>query len=104
VDKSVNTLVAFDDGSGPALIVGGSFNKAGEVFANNIAKWNGTAWSTLLEASTGLNKSALTLLTISNESTEQSLIAGGGFTTAGNLSANRVVQWDEPHWSPLAAR
>ncbi len=35
----VYTLTAFDDGSGPGLIVGGSFSLAGSVRANHIARW-----------------------------------------------------------------
>src|SRR5947209_5388907 len=38
--------VAVADGSGN-LYIGGDFTIAGDAFANNIAKWNGTNWSAL---------------------------------------------------------
>jgi hypothetical protein len=44
---AVLALQVFDDGSGPALYVGGRFDHAGGLSANSIARWNGTNWSTL---------------------------------------------------------
>src|SRR5438876_9781255 len=41
---SVNAAVV--DGSGN-LYIGGSFTMVGEVFATNIARWNGSSWSAL---------------------------------------------------------
>ena len=43
----VHALAVFDDGSGPALYVGGLFETIGGVAANNIAKWDGATWSPL---------------------------------------------------------
>ena len=44
----VRALEVFDDGTGPALYVGGAFNYVGVVTAaNNIAKWDGAQWSAL---------------------------------------------------------
>jgi hypothetical protein len=40
--------------SGTNLYVGGGFTTAGEVTANYIAKWNGSAWSAL---GSGMNDS-----------------------------------------------
>ncbi|MBI5364918.1 MAG: hypothetical protein HZA53_17200 [Planctomycetes bacterium] len=37
----------FDDGSGPALYAGGSIHGAGGVAANNVARWNGTSWTSV---------------------------------------------------------
>ena len=43
----VHALAVFDDGSGPALYVGGIFDLAGGALAPNIARWDGTSWSSL---------------------------------------------------------
>ncbi|MBI1854220.1 MAG: hypothetical protein HYR85_28105 [Planctomycetes bacterium] len=45
--RSVAGLVSFDDGSGPALYASGQFSDAGGIPVQNIARWNGTAWSAL---------------------------------------------------------
>ena len=40
-------MLEFDDGSGPAVFVGGNFTLAGGTDAHNIAKWDGTSWAAL---------------------------------------------------------
>src|SRR6185436_17123240 len=46
-NSDVWAIVGFDDGSGPALYVGGQFTAASSIPANRIAKWNGASWSAL---------------------------------------------------------
>jgi trimeric autotransporter adhesin len=79
------------------LYVGGDFNTIGGVPANNIAKWNGSAWSTL---SMGLNSQVRALANIGNR-----IFAGGEFTLAGNVTGtidvNRVAEWTGTTWSAL---
>jgi hypothetical protein len=58
VDGSVvHTLIGYDpDGDGPApedLIVGGSFETAGGVIVNNIARWDGQRWHAMGTGLTG---------------------------------------------------
>ena len=45
VDDTVHATVVYDDGSGPALYIGGEFSIAGDVFANRIARWDGSTYS-----------------------------------------------------------
>ena len=42
-NPAVRALASFDDGSGKKLYASGTFNKAGGVPANCIARWNGRA-------------------------------------------------------------
>lgn len=39
--------VVHDDGNGPALYAAGWFNRAGGNVVSNVAKWNGTQWSSI---------------------------------------------------------
>jgi hypothetical protein len=75
----VGVLAVFDDGSGPALIAGGSFSTAGDVPANNLAKWNGTSWSAL---GSGMGGSIpwVAALTVFDGDSGPALYAGGHFT------------------------
>jgi hypothetical protein len=41
---AVRTMVVFDDGSGPRLYAGGSFNMTPNGASNCVAVWNGTTW------------------------------------------------------------
>jgi hypothetical protein len=40
-------------------------------------------------------------LTGFNDGTGQALYAGGAFTTAGGVAANRIAKWNGTAWSPL---
>jgi hypothetical protein len=97
VDGTIYSVGTWDpDGAGltpPLLIVGGAFSTAGGVPANNIATFDGTAWSPL---GSGVNRTprAYTLY-------QGDLIVAGEFTFAGDTTANYVARWDGVNWSPL---
>ncbi len=99
----VHSMLVYDDGTGPALYVGGIFTMAGGSAANAIAKWNGTSWSAV---GTGMSGGALTGvfdLRAFNDGGGQALYAGGEFTTAGGVSASRIAKWNGSSWSALGS-
>jgi hypothetical protein len=69
------------------LFVGGYFTSAGGVTANNIAKWNGSAWSALGSGCSGYVRG----LAVAQNG---DLYATGSFITAGSVTVNRVARWD----------
>ncbi|KAA0213287.1 MAG: hypothetical protein DYG94_11730 [Leptolyngbya sp. PLA3] len=87
----VRALLTFNDGSpaGTCLYAGGDFATAGGVSVNNIARWDGAAW-TALDA--GVNH-IIEGLGSSGLSGRPALYAGGWFTTAGPIPADRVARW-----------
>ena len=103
VDFTVAALTVFDDGSGPALYVGGNFISAGGVTVNRIARWNGSAWSGLTgPGGTGVNGTVWSLTVFDDGSGGgPALYAGGSFTTAGGVTVNRIARWDGSAWSAL---
>ena len=102
VSGQVRATTMWDpDGSGPLtprLVVGGSFQAAGNVAANRIAVQDQAsgAWSAL---GTGMNATVDALAVLPNGD----LVAGGMFTTAGGVAANSVARWDGSAWSALGA-
>jgi hypothetical protein len=90
----VVSMTTFDDGSGPALYVGGQFPTIGGVIAANIAKWNGTTWVPL---GAGLN-GFVTCLGAFNDGSGPALYAGGSFTASGSTTVNRVARWTGSEW------
>jgi hypothetical protein len=78
---------------GGDLIVGGSFLAAGGISTGNIARWDGSEWSTL---ATGTNGTVNALTTFSNR-----LIAGGSFTQAGTTAVSNIAAWNGSTWAPL---
>jgi hypothetical protein len=95
-----NTVYALTTLPNGDLIAGGQFQtlSPGGVRVNNIALWNGSAWSPL---STGLgggaNPTAQSLTTLPNGD----LVVGGSFTTAGGVPANNIARWNGSTWSAL---
>ncbi|MBL8860220.1 MAG: hypothetical protein JNL28_17055 [Planctomycetes bacterium] len=43
----VESIAYFDDGTGPAIYVAGSFTEIGGINANRCAKWDGTSWTSV---------------------------------------------------------
>jgi hypothetical protein len=84
---------------GSDLYVGGYFNTAGGIAANNIAKWDGSSWSALGdEPNQGMDSVVLALAVSGND-----LYVGGDFSTAGGIAANLVAKWDGSSWSALGS-
>lgn len=90
---TVYALVLAPNGDLYAL---GDFTSIGGVAANNIAKWNGSAWSAL---GSGLNGSA----NGGCIGADGALYVVGAFTTAGGSAANRVAKWNGSAWSALGS-
>jgi hypothetical protein len=85
----VRTMIVY----GGELYVGGYFDSAGSIAAKNIAKWNGTSWSTV---GTGVNNVIIDFVEYNGH-----LYAGGAFDTAGGVAANRIAKWNGTNWAPV---
>jgi hypothetical protein len=86
---------------GNEVVVGGSFNSAGGVSANYVARFNTqtNTWSALgTGSSNGVNDVVNALAVSGNE-----VVVGGVFTSAGGVSANRVARFNTQTntWSAL---
>ncbi|MDO7849557.1 hypothetical protein Q5H92_24555 [Hymenobacter sp. M29] len=90
-NEQVNALALAANGD---VYAGGTFSQAGGVAANNIAKWNGTAWSGL---GAGVNGAVSTLAVAGSGD----VYVGGSFTQAGGGAASNVARWNGTAWSPL---
>ena len=86
---SVNALIEYKG----ELFATGSFQKAGNITAANIARWNGTAWAPV---GTGLNGAANAVCIYKDE-----LYVAGGFKTAGGIPAKYIAKWDGKKWSAV---
>lgn len=102
-NNGVLALADFDDGTGggPALYASGIFTVAGGAPAKSIAKWNGQSWSSL---GNGMNGSVDALAVFDDGSgAGAELYAGGSFTSAGGMGAQRIAKWNGQSWSVVGA-
>ena len=92
------SMVLWDpDGEGPApevLVAAGEFTTAGTTTVNNIATWDGSAWSAL---DGGMNAGVNSLAVLASGE----LVAAGSFTVAGSTPANYIATWNGTSWSAL---
>ncbi len=95
----VGALAVFDDGNGELLFAGGEFTTAGSVIVNNVAKWNGSSWSS---PGIGVNDAVATFTT-HDDGNGLALFAGGKFTAAGGAPASHVAKWNGLNWTSLGA-
>ncbi|MBL8861446.1 MAG: hypothetical protein JNK02_05485 [Planctomycetes bacterium] len=94
----VRVLTTHDDGSGPALYAGGEFTSIGGLPAvNGIARWNGTAWSSLGSGLNGVAHAAAAF----DDGSGAALYVGGEFSTAGGVPAARIARWNGSGWSAV---
>ncbi|MBX3323437.1 MAG: hypothetical protein KF757_10635 [Phycisphaeraceae bacterium] len=94
---TVYSMQVFDDGSGPALFIGGTFVNAGGVLASNIVKWNGSTYSALGQGTSGVVRA----MTEYDDDDGPVLIVGGSFINAGGQTVNRIARWNGSAWSAL---
>lgn len=80
------------------LYAGGSFTSMGGIAnTNNIAKWNGSAWSALGTGVTG--GSGILAMAVDGQN---NLYVGGTFTTMGGVAnTTRIAKWNGSAWSAL---
>lgn len=96
---TVYKLHVHSDNNGTALYVGGSFNSAGPVNANRIARWDGHAWSALAEGVSGV----VTALHTFDDGSGLQLYVGGHFNSAGGATRPKLARWNGTVWSNVDA-
>ena len=91
-EDRVEALAVYDDGNGPMLYAAGKFREASGIPVFNVARWDGSAWS-----STGaiLNAPAFALATY-DDGDGARLYMGGRF---GGGSLNYLAQYDGDEWT-----
>ena len=83
------------------LYAGGEFTKAGGVDAKCIAIWNGSKW---LALGSGMSdKSGYPYVHTLAVGADGTLYAGGYFSQAGGINANRIAKWNGSSWSALGS-
>ncbi|MEQ8315900.1 MAG: GC-type dockerin domain-anchored protein [Phycisphaerales bacterium] len=104
VNGIVDCLVVHVDDDGPALYVGGQFDRAGGVSASNVARWDGSEWSRLGPGfAAGVDGRVLALESF-DDGDGADLYVGGVFTSAtGAAGVRSLGRWDGSAWSTVGS-
>jgi hypothetical protein len=104
VDGSVNAFAVFDDGTGAALYLGGSFGSAGSTISSGIVKWDGASWSALGAGLVGYSNSPqvdVLDLAVFDDGSGPALYVAGWFEQAGGIPVNGLAKWNGTSWSDV---
>lgn len=102
VNGAVRALTTWRTASGAELLAaGGYFTEAGGQPARHIARWDGAAWTPLADGVDGVVYSLTTWDPDADGPQPPELIAGGGFTHAGDVEARGIARCDGEAWAPL---
>lgn len=99
----VRAAAEFDDGSGPALYVGGSFLGLAGVASPAIVRSQGGTWSSVGSGLRHANGTPqVSDLEVFDSGTGAALFAAGSFTSSAGVSLQGLARWDGSAWSALA--
>ena len=95
---SFQCMAVYDDGTGPALYAGGSFNAVNGVHARGIARWNGSSWS----AVGAISPSAVVRSLVAfDDGSGAKLYASGVFSSGASSPVKSLARWDGTAWTLL---
>ncbi|MEE8458832.1 MAG: S8 family serine peptidase, partial [Phycisphaerales bacterium] len=92
----VDTMIVYDDGTGPALFIGGYFEQVADTWSPKVSKWDGTRFWSLGD---GVS-STVHALAVHDDGSGPSLYIGGNFTAAYDLPVSNVIEWSGCPFSP----
>jgi hypothetical protein len=95
-NRPIQALAVFDDGNGPALYAGGSFQLVGGASATGLARWDGTSWTDV--AGSVVHVLALQVF---DDGCGPALYVGGNFENIGGIAASSIARWDGSSWANL---
>jgi hypothetical protein len=99
INRDSNGAVYALDTLGGVLYAGGTFDSAGGIPANCIAKWSGSNWIPL---GGGLNiNRSYRFGVFAIAAYNGNLYVAGGFDSAGGSPADRIAEWNGTKWSSL---
>ena len=91
LDGPAKTMMQWDDGTGPALYVGGSFTNAAGLVVHGIARWDGSEWAALASPSgTGVD-GEVDALAVYDDGSGPELYVGGRFSSAAGSRRTRSL-------------
>lgn len=93
--SSIDSLAVFDNGAGPALYAGGSFDSISGVAARSLARWDGSSWSSVGDILYAMGPSysgAVSAMAVYNDGFGPNLYVAGRFSFAAGVPAKNIAR------------
>lgn len=100
---TVYAMATADFGGGSELYIGGGFSTAGSVTSFGLARWDGANWHDVGGSMAGGLNQGVFALGVFDDGAGPKLYAGGKFSMAGGVAAQRIAVWDGTNWSPMGS-
>ncbi len=100
VNGDVMSFAVHDRGQGPELYAGGEFSQTGGFSTAGVASFDGEAWTPLGGGIPGTVRDAKVFDDDGPGPNPPVLFVGGGFNSAGGVTAINIAQWNGSAWSP----
>jgi hypothetical protein len=102
---TVDAIAIFDDGSGPALYLGGRLSSAGRSVVNGVARWDGATWSPVGNWITAPGPAIVYALTVFDDGSGPALYAGGRFAPGPPVGVpqSNIAKLVGTAWSSLGS-
>jgi trimeric autotransporter adhesin len=100
----IRDLCVFDDGSGPALYLGGDRSNAPNIFNECIVRWNGSQWSSVgggITSVPGSFGTQVNQMAVFDDGSGPALFAAGLFDHAGGVPARGIAKWNGKTWAAV---
>lgn len=101
VNAPASAFATFDEGAGPRLFIGGSFDNAGDAPAVGLARFDGTDFTVVGNAG-GPNNTVRALL-VHDDGSGAALYAAGAFVQVDGMPMRRIARWNGSSWSGLGS-
>lgn len=99
LNGAVSAILTHDDGSGPAVYVGGSFTAIGGQAIAYLARWKDGQWSPVGAPLDGTVEE----LAVLDSGGGRALHVAGTFARAGDLPVGGLARWDGSTWSAFGS-
>lgn len=93
-DGEARAMVRFDDGTGEALYVGGTFSRVGNDQTGPVVAWKNGQWRRIIDP--GGPSGSVEALAVHDDGSGPALFVGGFLATFGN-----VARWNGSEWAML---
>ena len=100
-NQNIYAIASHNDGSGPAIYIGGALNSQGTLPLANVAAFRNGTWSPVGSGFDGTFSGTINSFSQLTEAGVPRLFAAGEFSNSGGVPTGPLARWDGTAWSAV---